>query len=147
MFFRPKWYMKLPLHLKPEDDKVKDLEALRIELCFSDDVFTMGIANSRWSVIQAQKAILEKLKDAMPSATEKELWRGVLFSRLEVKLKIPSHHDLPADIILHKMETMDEIMVNINSFDNLIQYIIEMDKGMLDDSDPIQIEIDKILLK
>ena len=145
MFFKPKWYRMLPYHLKPKGNKVEKLEALRIRLDFSHRLFMTGIANSRWAVIKAQEATLKRLKINMPNATDKELWKGVLFTRLEVKLKTPSPYDPPADIILHKMEAIDNIIAGINSFAELIDYILQMEAKNLDDSDIIQRQIDEML--
>ncbi len=83
----------------------------------------------------------------MPNATDKELWRGVLFSRYEVKLKCPSPLDPPADVILQKMQNLDKIMSDINSFQELIDYILSFEKPHLMDSDPIQRQIDEVLLE
>ncbi len=137
----------LPYHLKPVNDKIKKLEALRVKLEFSHDLFMMGIANSRWAVIRAQEATLENLKKNMPNATDKELWKGVLFSRLEMKLKCPTPCDPEPDYILHKMETINKTIAAINSFKELIDYIISFEEKNLDDSDPIQAQIDEMLFE
>lgn len=147
MFFKPKWYRMLPYHLKPKDDKVDRLEALRIRLDFSHEIFMRGIGMSRWAVIKAQEATSKRLKQAMPNATDKELWRGVLFSRYEVKLKYPSPLDPPADVILQKMQNLDKIISDINSFQELIDYILNFEKPHLMDSYPIQRQIDEVLLE
>ncbi|MFH0763482.1 MAG: hypothetical protein V1927_00565 [Candidatus Omnitrophota bacterium] len=145
MFFKPKWYKKLPLHLRPDNNKVENLESLRRKLGFPDEIFFMGIVNSRWTVIQAQKATLETLKIDKPEATEAELWEGVLFTRLKMKLMMPTPDDLPRDEILHRMENVSNIVANIHSFDELLNYIISMDEKNLMDDDPTQRQIDEAL--
>lgn len=145
MFFKSKWYRILPYHLKPKATKIKKLEALRVELGFSHSLFMAGIANSRWAVIRVQEATLKNLKRNMPNATDKELWKGVLFTRLEVKLKTPSPYDPSPDVILHKMETIENIIVDINSFAELVDYILQMEEKNLDGSDIVQRQIDELL--
>lgn len=142
---KPKWYTMLPIHLHPEDNKIMKLEELRQNLEFSDDLFSMAIVNSCWSVIKAQEATLENLKKKLPNATDKELLKGVLFSRLEVKLKSPSPFDPPRKEILKQIERLSETIQNIDNFDELLTYIIEMEKDNLDDNDPLQKKIDSIL--
>ena len=140
-----KCYRMPPYHLKPNDNKIKKLERLRVKWDLTHEDFMKGLGVSRWAVIKAQEATLENLKISMPNATDKELWIGVLFSRLEVKLKFPAPYDPSEKEILHKMESADSIIANINNFDELINYIIQMEGKNLDYSSMIQKEIDEVL--
>jgi hypothetical protein len=147
MFFKPEWYNKLPYHLKPEDAKIQAFESLRIKLDFSHDLFMAGIVNSPWAFIRAQEATLENLKKNMPNATEKELWRGVLITRLGMKVGIQGVLDSSPQFMPPDIEAIDKIMANINSFDELISHMLSVEKENLMDSDPIQRQIDKLLFQ
>jgi len=142
----PKWFKSLPDHLKPFPEKVERLESLRKTLNMSDQLFIMGIANSRWAVIKAQEAMLEIFRRELPDRPEKELWRRVIFSRFEIKLKSPASWDLSTEELLKEMESMDQIMTNIHSWEDTLEFILQMDKDAFSfDPSGIQDEINKIL--
>jgi len=142
---KPKWYTLLPMHLHPEDNKIIKLEKLRQKLEFSDDLFHLAIANSRWAFMKAQEAILENLKKNMPNVGDKELWRAVFVTRLGMKAGMQGVLDSLPQFTPPNAETIDEIMADINSFEELVDFMLSMEKYNLDDNDPIQMEIDSIL--
>jgi hypothetical protein len=90
---------------------------------------------------------LENLKKNMPNATEKELWRGVLITRLGMKVGIQGVLDSSPQFMPPDIEAIDKIMANINSFDELISHMLSVEKENLMDSDPIQRQIDKLLFQ
>ena len=145
MVLKPEWYNKLPNHLKPKNSKIEELEILRTKLDFSHDLFMAGIANSRWALIRAQEATLENLKSSMPNATEKELWRAVLVTRFGIKAGMQGVLDSLPQFMPPDTENIDKIMANINSFEELTDHIVSMEKENLMDSDPIQRQIDELL--
>lgn len=144
---KPKWYKLLPHHMRPDGNKIKKLEALRKSLDLPHDIFFMRIGGSRWAVIKAQEATLEQAKKAMPNATDKELWWSILLSRFEVELNFPSPWSPPPDKILNRMENIDTIIAHINSFEELVDYVVGMEEADLFDPSGIQNEIDQVLLE
>ncbi|HCC68280.1 MAG TPA: hypothetical protein DEP99_00100 [Nitrospiraceae bacterium] len=149
MFLKPKWYTMLPEHLKPANDKVKRLEAFRKRLDLPHEALFMGIGISPWAVVKTQEYTLKDFRQKFPQLSEKELWRAVLASRFQVKLAFPAPGDLPLRELMRRMEHMDDIMKNIHTFDDLVSYILEMDKNILSTPFPdysgIQDEINQIL--
>lgn len=143
---QPNWYKMLPEYMKPEENKIEELEEVRTIFHMPHDLFSGRIGISSWVVRKVQEEAFRKFKKEIPNATDKELWRAVLLSRLEVKIKIPDPNDLPMDVLLDKIKNLDNIMVSINTFDELVDYVLVMDLNILKDSDFIQRKIDSILL-
>lgn len=142
----PEWYMALPHHLKPPQSKVSALENLRKKLQLSDEAFMIGISISPWAVICTQETTLERFRRQFPEYSERDLWRAVILSRFEVKLKTPSLWDPPTEVILKKMGAMDEIMKDIHSWQDTLDFILEMEKDSFSiDPTGIQNEINEVL--
>jgi len=149
----PQWYKMLPDHLKPPIDKIKKLENLRkiISLDTSDYISHLiifkGIGQSRWEVIKTQEDILNKLRQRFPQYSEKELFKEVLLSRFRVKIAFPTSGDPSPEELKRRIENIDQVMISINTFQDLINYILEMDKDILKSFEyfTIQEEINQIL--
>lgn len=142
----PQWYKMLPDHLKPLTDRIERLENLRVHFDLPHNDFCMEIGTSKWAVIKTQEYTLNKLRDQFPHYSEKELFKEVLLSRFRVKIISPTFGDPPPEELSKKIENIDQLMENINTFQDLINYILEMDKTVLNAfSSVVQKGIDQIL--
>ena len=124
--FDPKiwWLEQLPSNLRPDENKVEELERLRSHaICrifpLPNDMFAEIILSSRWATRRVQENVYMMAKEKMPDASEKELLKTVLRSRL-----FPQN---PAGLEMTE-EEIDKEMRNINSLNDLIQYFVQRDK-------------------
>ena len=124
----PQWYKMLPDHLKPPTDRIEKLENLRVHFDLLHNDFCMEIGTSKWAVIRTQEYTLNKLRGQFPHYSEKELLKELLLSRFRAKIMSPTFGDPPPEELLEKTENIDKIMENINTFQDLTNYILEMDK-------------------
>ena len=155
IFFKsPAWYRALPPHLRPPKNKVKRLDEFRRSLeVDDDDVFMVLIGGTKWAVIKAQETTRDQLRRDLPHYSEEELWRAVIFTRLGAKMNLElTNLSLGIDTdksaaVMEKMESMDEVMNGINSWNGVVDYVIEMDKETLD-RDPmgVKAELNRILM-
>jgi len=125
-FFDPKiwWLEQLPSNLRPDENKVEELERLRSHaIChifpLPNDMFTEIILSSRWATRRVQENVYMMAKEKFPNASEKELLQVVFRSRI-----FPQN---PAGLEMTEEEINKE-MRNINSLDELIQYFVSRDK-------------------
>lgn len=155
LFFKsPAWYQALPPHLRPPKGKVKELDAFRRSLeVDDDDVFMVMIGGTKWAVIKAQELTRDQLRRDLPHNSEKELWRAVILTRLGAKLNLEATNlslgieSNESEAVMKRMESMDDIMKAINCWDDVINYVIEMDKDSLN-YDPMGVkgELHRILM-
>ncbi|HMG75878.1 MAG TPA: hypothetical protein VK582_20425 [Pyrinomonadaceae bacterium] len=155
IFFKsPAWYRALPPHLRPPKSKVKRLDEFRRSLeVDDDDVFMVLIGGTKWAVIKAQETTRDQLRRDLPHYSEEELWRAVIFTRLGAKMNLELTNlnlgidNDESDAIMEKMESIDEIMKEINSWDDVINCVLDMDKESLD-RDPMGVkgELNRILM-
>jgi len=124
--FDPKiwWLEQLPSNLRPDENKVEELERLRSHaichiLPLPNDMFTEIILSSRWAIRRVQENVYMMAKEKMPYASEKELLEAVFRSRIS-----PQN---PAGLEMTE-EEFDKEMRNINSLNDLIQYFVQRDK-------------------
>lgn len=95
------------------------------------------IGGTKWAVIKAQELTLDQLRRDFPNHSDKELWRGVIVCRLGAKLNLEATNlslgigSDSSEAVIEKMESMDEIMNDINSWDDVVNYVLEMDKESL----------------
>ena len=82
MFFTPKWVKILPDYMRPDGNKIEQLEKLRIQYNIPHDILAMRIESSRSTSKKVQKYLLEEYRRRFPNASEKELWMMVLMSRV-----------------------------------------------------------------
>jgi hypothetical protein len=138
VFLKPRWYNALPAHIKPPREKLERLEQLRSQFQMRDDNFMVAIASSPWAVIRAQEAMIESLRQQFPGADERKLWTAVLLARLEIKMKAPAPWDPPPEELRSMMESIEDIMRGINSWDDLVNTILDMDRQRIapDSSSP-----------
>jgi len=107
---------------------------------------------SQWTVKRTQRFCLEQNKKQMPNASEQELWKAVLLSRLQTKLMSPPETDpfakpLSQEEILSRIENIDNIVSGFKSFDDVLDYIITMDEeeNRFNDPSGIQDELNNLL--
>jgi hypothetical protein len=155
MFFKPKWYNLLPERLKPKKENIlEDIENLRKKYGFTHEVIYMYIILTPWAVRTIQKDCLEQGRRLMPNASEQELWKGVLLSRLQTKLaaNIPTapwcnYNPLPKEDLLSMANNVDNICAKFKSWDDVVEYIVSMerDEGTFLDPSGILNELDLLL--
>jgi hypothetical protein len=95
----------------------------------------------------------DQLRRDLPHYSEEDLWRAVIFTRLGTKLNLELTNlnlgvdNGESDAVMEKMESIDEIMKGINSWTDVINYVLELDKEVLD-RDPMGVksELNRILM-
>ena len=140
MLSKPKWFKMLRYECQPQNDKVKKLEALRNQFNIPHESFFLRVLSSPSSTRHLQQHVLEQERAQMPNADEKELWEGVLFSRM-TSLVVGGFES--PDII----EEIDDVIRESSSFDDICDYIIGLDQkyGSFPETFGIGEMIDKIL--
>lgn len=118
------WLEQLPRNLRPDENKVEELERLRTHaIChifpLPNDMFTEIILSSRWATSRVQENVYMMEKEKIPDASEKELLEAVFRSRI-----FPQN---PAGLEIAEAE-IDKEMRNINSLNELISYFVQRDK-------------------
>jgi hypothetical protein len=126
---RPRWYTVLPIHIRPSEMRIEKLEELRVAMRMRDELFMVALASSPWAVIRAQEAALESLRQQIPEADERKLWTAVLLARLEIKLNSPAPWDPAPEEIRRRMDNIQEIMRGMTSWEDVLRYILEMDRN------------------
>jgi len=113
------WLEQLPSNLRPDNDKVEKLENLRSHYYISNDIFIGIITSSPEITRRVQENVYKMAKEKMPNAPEKEL--------LEVVLRTRVFPQNPAGLKMTE-EEIREVIQNINSFNDLVEYFIQRDK-------------------
>jgi len=118
------WFEQLPYNLKPDDDKVGELEKLRSRAVFGtlplpNDIFVVIILGSAWATRRTQENGYAMAKEKMPNASEKEILEAVLRNRI-----FPRNF---AGLKITEKE-ISEAMQNINSLNDLIEYLLQKEK-------------------
>lgn len=147
MFFKPQWYKLLPHRLKPKNKKILEkIENLRKKYELTHEMIFKGIMVTPWAVRTVQEDCLEQGRRIMPNASDKELWKGVLFSRLQPKLELSDSPEESARI-LSIMEDIDKVCSGFESWQEVVEYIVSMerDEGTFNDQSGIMQEINLIL--
>ena len=111
--FKPKWFNLLPSNLRPDKKRISKLEKLRRAFDIPHEALATGIMASPETTRKVQRQCLRNLKNQNPGVPEKDLLKMVLISRITSPPSI---------------EMMDQAMENINSLDDLCDYIIELDE-------------------
>jgi hypothetical protein len=146
VFFQPRWYHVLPAHIRPPNTTIEKLEAIRAQYQMRDDSFLIAIASSPWAVMRSQEATLESLRRQFPDAEEQKLWSAVILARLEIKLKSPAAWDPPPEELRRKMESIEETMRGIRSWNDVIRHILDMDRAQMSpDTSTPQFQINHLL--
>jgi hypothetical protein len=139
MLFKPKWVKLLPLNLRPDEKLVSKIEKLRVKFDIPHDALALRILSSPATTRRVQKQCLENFRAQNPRVSEKELFKMVLVSRIKI---IESN-----GFCRITNQEIDEAMKDINSFDELCEYIISIDEQEPAFPDPLGIgkQIDEIL--
>jgi hypothetical protein len=146
VFFKPRWYHVLPAQIRPPTDTIEKLEAVRTQFQMRDDSFLIAIASSPWAVMRSQEATLESLRRQFPNAEEEKLWSAVILARLEIKLKSPAAWDPPPEELRKRMDSIEETMRGMHSWDDVMHFVLEMDHAqMLPDASTPQFMINQLL--
>lgn len=140
MLFRPKWVKLLPSHLRPDEKRVRELEKLRVEFSIPHEALEMRVMSSPATTRKVQRNCLENFRIQNPEASEKELLRMVLISRIQAGPGAYGYSEMTE-------QKIDQVMERIKSFDELCDYIIALDEQELATPDPFGIgkRIDEIL--
>ena len=117
MLFKPKWVKIIPPNLRPDKKRISELEKLRSAFGISHEDLSMCIIGSPATTRKVQKQMLRNFGNQNPGASEKELLKMVLISRI-----------VSPPIIKITEQEIDQAMENINSFDDLCDYIIALDE-------------------
>lgn len=113
------WLEQLPPNLKPNDDKVEQLEILRSHYHIPNNIFIGIITSSPEITRRVQENVYKMAKDKMPNASENEVLEAVFRTRV-----FPQN---PAGLKMTEEEIRKEIQ-NINSLSDLVEYFIQRDK-------------------
>ena len=113
------WLEQLPSNLRPDDDKVEELENLRSHYHVPNDIFIGIILSSPEITRRVQGNVYKMAKEKMPKVSEKEL--------LEVVFKTRIFPQNPLGLKMTEEEIQKEIE-SINSLNDLIEYFIQRDK-------------------
>ena len=113
------WFKQLPSNLRPDDDKVEELENLRSHYHVPNDIFIGIILSSPEITRRVQGNVYKMAKEKMPKASEKELLEVVIRTRI-----FPQN---PLGLKMTEEEIQKEIE-SINSLNDLIEYFIQRDK-------------------
>ena len=113
------WFKQLPSNIRPDDDKVEELENLRSHYHVPNDIFIGIILSSPAIIRQVQKNVYKLAKEKIPNALEKELLEVVFKTRI-----------FPQNLLGLKMteEEIQKEIESINSLNDLIEYFIQRDK-------------------
>ena len=136
MLFKPKWSKMLPPDLRPDDKRIDKLEKLRRSSDIPHEALYLRVVSSPVTTRRVQKNCLETLRIHHPGTPEKELLKMVLVSRTRTAPEIEI-----------TQEEIDHVMNNINSFDDLCDYIIGLEEKEPSFPDPFGIGklIDEVL--
>ncbi len=119
------WLEQLPINLRPDENKVKELERLRSNAIFHilpvpNDTFAAIILSSHWAMRRIQENTYKMAKEKMPNKSEKEVLEATLRSRI-----FPQN---PFGLKMTNEQIKEEIK-KINSLEELIKYIAEIEKS------------------
>jgi len=113
------WLEQLPFNLRPDNDRVEELENLRSHYHIPNNIFIEIITSSSEITRRVQGNVYKMEKEKMPKASEKELLEAVFRTRI-----FPQN---PAGLKLTE-EEICKVIQNINSLNDLVEYFIQRDK-------------------
>jgi len=113
------WLEQLPCNLRPDNDRVKELENLRSHYHIPSDIFIGIITSSPEITRRVQENVYKMAKEKIPKVSEKELLEVVFRTRI-----FPQN---PAGLKMTEEEIRKEIK-NINTLNDLVEYFIRRDK-------------------
>jgi len=113
------WLEQLPFNLRPDNDRVEELEKLRSHYHIPNNIFIGIITSSPEITRRVQVNVYKMAKEKMPKASEKELLEAVFRTRI-----FPQN---PAGLKMTE-EEICKVIQNINSLNDLVEYFIQKDK-------------------
>lgn len=113
------WLKQLPSNLRPDNDRVEELENLRSHYHIPNNIFIGIITSSPEITRRVQGNVYKMAKDKMPNASEKEVLKAVFRTRV-----FPQN---PAGLKMTE-EEICKVIQNINSLNDLVEYFIQRDK-------------------
>ena len=132
----PKWYLLMRKECRPIDKKVWKLEDLRKANNIPHEIFSVVILGSPATTKQLQKYGLEELRRKRPTwaKTEKDLWIGVLVSRLQGLVGLVEMDLMSKTKIEREFKNIDKTIEKMSSFDELCDYIVNLDEDKKSDN-------------
>jgi len=124
----PKWARMLPSHLRPNNDQLKALEAIRREMSINHNMFFSHIAGHPETTRRLQLDIYRQLKEESPNAPEEDILESLLFSRWSAQggnalFNLDRFVDNPDDFKEHLIE----IVRKYHSCESLIDAILRFE--------------------
>ena len=113
------WLEQLPSNLRPDNDRVEELENLRSHYHIPNNIFIGIITSSPEITRRVQGNSYNMAKEKMPKASEKKLLEAVFRTRI-----FPQN---PAGLKMTE-EEICKVIQNINSLNDLVEYFIQKDK-------------------
>ena len=113
------WLEQLPFNLRPDNDRVEELENLRSHYHIPNNIFIGIITSSPEITRRVQGNVYKMAKEKMPNASEKEVLKAVFRTRV-----FPQN---PAGLKMTE-EEICKVIQNINSLNDLVEYFIQRDK-------------------
>jgi|SRR5690606_33082374 len=132
-FGKPQWYKNLPDYFKPEESRIQEIENFRASYGIDNNSFAMMISMTPWSAKKLQWFMLKKFKTEQPTWSEKEIWKSVIISRMNVKLMTVDYppdigsSPLSRDEINNIIERAGTIVKDFKNFDEVVKYILDID--------------------
>jgi len=132
-FGKSRWYKILPTYFQPDESVIQEVENFRSRFSLEHDFLAQMISITPWSVKKLQWFMLKKIRTEQPTWPEKEIWKSVIISRMNVKLMTA---DFPPDIDstpLSRAEINDiikqatTIVKDFKSFVEVVNYLLEID--------------------
>ena len=78
----PDWAKELPPHLRPSTDQIRRLEAIRVEFGVAEAEFLLHLTCHPETTKRVQRHCYQQIKQQMPSASERDVLKQLLLSRL-----------------------------------------------------------------
>ena len=113
------WLEQLPSNLRPDNDRVGELQNLRSHYHIPNNIFIGIITSSPEITRRVQGNVYKMAKEKMPNASEKEVLEAVFRTRV-----FPQN---PAGLKMTE-EEIRKVIQSINSLNDLIEYFIQRDK-------------------
>jgi len=132
-FGKPKWYKSLPKYFRPDESVIQVFENFRKRYSLDNNTFVKMISTTPWSVKKLQWYMLRKFRAEQPTWSEKEIWKSVLISRMNVKLMTVDYYPDFGTTPLSRVEVNNiinnakSIIQNSEKFDDVIKYIVDID--------------------
>ena len=117
MLFKPRWVKLIPSYLRPDEKRIRELENLRVTSNIPHEALAMRVMSSPTTTQKVESMNLMALRVQNSQAPEKELLKILLVSRIQK----------PPEIEMTEQE-IDNAMKNINSFDDLCDYIAALEE-------------------